>query len=200
MTTVLTREDQTDILARYLPGGRAFGSKFVPTSNLRLLLRGLAEEIFRVDESVRTFRSDIVPDQTEFFIEDWEAALGIPDACFAGTGTDTERRRDIVTKLAALGIQTADDFENLASKFGITVEVIAGGVHGIFPFEFPFFLFPSEKAARHTIIVNFLSIPSSTFFFPYTFPIIFENPGPAIIECLFRKLKPANCDIIFASF
>jgi len=40
------------------------------------------------------------------FLDEWERALGIPDDCFDLANTDDERRINILTKLAALGVQT----------------------------------------------------------------------------------------------
>ena len=113
-----------------------------------------------------------------------------------GTGTNDERRRDILAKLASLGVQTAQDFEDLAEIFGITVQVESGAdVATIFPFIFPALFFSSTKEARFTIVVTFLEEAPNAF--PLTFPITFGDELIGLLECLFAKLKPANCDIIF---
>ena len=188
-------EQYTDSLADYLPGGELFASKSVQDSNFRKLLRGLAGELFRSNGLLIEYSCEIIPDQTNKFLSEWESTLGIPDDCFSGTGTSDERRRDILVKLAALGVQTDIDFEELALLFGIVVNVKSGTINGIFPMVFPIIFFDTEKDARFTIVVTFTVPAANTF--TYTFPIVFGGAEIAILECLFTKLKPANCDIIF---
>jgi len=188
-------EEYTNSLAAYLPGGILFASKSVANSNFRKLLRGMAGELFRANGLLKEYSEEIIPDETVKFIDEWESTLGIPDECFTGTGTIDNRRRDVLTKLAALGIQTKQDFIDVAAIFGITVDVISGGGVGIFPVQFPFILFNSSKEARFTIIITF-TVPEASKF-PYTFPLPFSNNEIAVLECLFNKLKPANCKVIF---
>ena len=191
----LSHEQHTQILADYLPGGRLFVAKNIADSNFRKLLRGLSYELFTADGYLRDFQEDINPSTTTYFIGEWERALGIPDSCFSGDGSLTERRRDVVVKLASLGIQSADDFVDLGALFGITVEVRSGRYFNTFPLIFPILLGSTEKEARFTIVVDFTVEGVSRF--PLTFPFTFGNDTIAVLECLFRKLKPANCDILF---
>lgn len=188
-------EQYTNSLADYLPGGCLFASAHVQNSNFRKLLLGMSGELFRSNGLLKEYSEQIIPDQTVKFIEEWESALGIPDDCFSGTGTLTERRRDILTKLAALGIQTAQDFVDLAATFGVTVTVNSGVDEITFPLVFPVVMFTTVKEARFTIVVRFTVQAANRF--PLVFPITFGSGEIAILECLFTRLKPANCNIIF---
>lgn len=188
-------EQYTDSLARYLPGGDLFASKFKKGSNLRSLLRGMTCELFRANGFLREYSGNIVPDTTVKFIDEWESTLGIPDDCFSGSGDITERRRDVLTKLAALGVQTVQDFIDLAERFGVVVTVTPGIDEITFPLVFPIVMFTTEQEARFTIVIRFTIQADNKF--PLTFPIIFGSGEIAVLECLFTKLKPANCDIIF---
>lgn len=188
-------ESYTDSLAGYLPGGDLFASKKIPNSNFRKLLRGLSWELFRANGLLREYNSEIIPDRTNKFLDEWESAVGIPDHCFTGTGTPDERRRDILVKLASLGVQTVDDFVDLADTFGIEVQILSGRDVIAFPLIFPVPMFTTLREARFTIIVNFTTQSDNVF--PLTFPIVFGSGEIAILECLFRKIKPSNCDIIF---
>ncbi len=178
-------EQYTNSLASYLPGGALFASKSVSNSNFRKLLRGMAGELFRSNGLLKEYSEEIIPDLTVKFIGEWESAVGIPDDCFKGTGDIATRRRDILTKLAALGVQTLDDFRDLAITFGVVATIVAGSESGI--------SFSSNKAARFTIVVS-LTLPER---FPYTFPITFGDDLIALLECVFKKLKPANCQVLF---
>lgn len=188
-------EQYADSLAAYMPGGELFASKSIQDSNLRKLLRGMAGELFRSNGLLREYSNEILPDSTNKFLDEWESAVGIPDSCFSGTGSNDERRRDILVKLAALGVQTADDFVELALLFGVTVTVTPGLEEIQFPLIFPVLMFTTEKEARFTIVIEFSGAAISRF--PYTFPLLFGNSEVAILECIFSKLKPANCNIIF---
>lgn len=165
-------------------------------STFRALLHGLAGEMVRVDAALYAFRDDINPATTLYFLDEWEAALGIPDGCFSGAGSVTERRRDILIKLASLGIQTAADLVALGPLFGINISVEAAAPYAIFPMKFPIVLLSSAKEARFTIVVNYPA-GSSISTFPFTFPIIFGTVAQTTLQCLFEKLKPANCNIIY---
>jgi uncharacterized protein YmfQ (DUF2313 family) len=191
----LDLDTQAQRLADYLPGGRIFKAKNLQDSNLRRLLRGIGHELFTADGYLRDFQDDIAPSITEYFIDEWESALGIPDSCFAGDGSLTERRRDIVIKLASLGVQSADDFVELGAMFGVTVTVRSGRYFSVFPLVFPVLLFSTDKESRFTIVVDFTVEAASKF--PLTFPFTFGTEATATLECLFRRLKPGNCDIIF---
>lgn len=192
--TVLTVQEHAQRLADYLPGGRLFDAKNRSDSNLLKLLTGIAYELFTAEGYLRDYRDDIIPDATIFFLDEWEEALGIPDSCFTGTGSLNERRRDILLKLASLGLQTASDFEEIGALFGLTVTVEPAYPHAFFPMVFPLFL-GTAKEARFTIFVTFTVSASSRF--PLTFPFVFGDASMGVVECLFRRLKPANCDIIF---
>ena len=188
-------EQYTNSLADYLPGGCLFASAHVDSSNFRKLLRGMAGELFRANGLLKEYSEQILPDQTIKFLDEWEQTLGIPDDCFSGTGTLNDRRTAILTKLAALGVQTADDFVELAAVFGITVQVLSGIDAISFPIQFPGLFFNTAREARYTIFVVF-TVPAANRF-PYTFPIVFGGSAIAILECLFNKVRPANCQVIF---
>ena len=189
-------EDHADALADYMPNGRLFEAKKIGNSNYRQLLRGIASELFTAEGYLISLNDEYLPDQTVLFLDEWESALGIPDSCFSGAGTIIERRRDILVKLASLGVQTANDFEGLGDIFGVSVKVHPGiSFSSVFPATFPFIFFNSAKEARFTIIVDFTVEEASKF--TLTFPFTFGSGEIGVLECLFSKLKPANCDIIF---
>jgi len=188
-------EQYTDSLARYLPGGNLFASRYKDDSTFRKLLRGFAGELFRANGLIKEYCEQIIPDETVKFIGEWESALGIPDDCFPGSGTMDERRLHVLVKLASSGVQTQQDFIDLALLFGVTVTIMNGSANGTFPLDFPILFFNSSKDARFTIIVTFNLIEGERF--TYTFPLPFGNSTLAIIECLFNKLKPVNTEVIF---
>lgn len=192
-----TQEEHTTALAQYMPDGALFEAKNINDSNFRKLLKGFAGELFTAEGYLKTFHDQFIPDATILFLSDWERTVGIPDECFSGTGSIADRRRDVLVKLASLGVQTAADFEALGDLFGIDVSVSSGIDSGSFPYTFPMIFFNSPADARFTIVVNF-PLPQGGFFI-YNFPVIFGDKTQFILKCLFRKLAPANCQVIFRS-
>ncbi len=189
-----SKPDYTDSLARYLPNDRLFAAKNVEGSNLRSLLNGLSAENFRTNGYLREYLDQIIPDKTEKFLGEWESALGIPDCCFTGTGTIEDRRRDVLVKLASLGVQTEQDFIDLAAMFGVSITIEKGSVSGGFPLQFPALFFATAENARFTIFIN-VTVPLQVTF-PYSFPVPFGTRETGLIKCIFEKLKPANCNLV----
>jgi len=191
-----TIEEHTKALADYMPGGDLFTAKNIQDKVMYDLLKGISRESVRAESYLVDLQEEFIPDKTNAFIADWERSLGIPDDCFKGTGTNDERRRDILVKLASLGVQTNQDFVDLAALFGITVTIRSGAELIVFPFTFPMFFFATEQDARFTIVVEFeTSAIAATF--PLVFPFTFGEEIIGTLTCLFNKLKPANCQVIF---
>lgn len=190
-------DQYTNSLSQYVPNDRLFASKSIKNSNFRNFLRGLSWELFRVNGLIKEYSDEILPDRTIKFIEEWEAALGIPDDCFKTNISNDRRSLNILVKLASLGVQTNSDFVSLAALFDtvVFIRTDAPNLH-VFPFIFPITFSVGDLEARHTIIIQFVSGPGIPLF-PLTFPIPFSDEISILLECLYRKLAPANCAVIF---
>jgi len=176
-----TKEQHANALAAYMPGGRLFDAAKRNDATLRKFLIGLGCELLRSEQFLRSFEQELNINTTELFIDEWEAALGIPDDCFLGPnnidGIDG-RRRDVLVKLASLGVQTVADFEALADIFGVDVEITSGSDFDLFfPAPFPIIFIGSVEDGKFVVIVKFLT----------------PSPLTDLVECLFNKLIPANC-------
>lgn len=211
--TLFTRhpvEQHTLVLAAYLPDGEAFASKVDPDANLYKFLLGLAETQRLVEDSMQTTYEEHDYTTTDSFISEWESAVGIPDSCFKGTGSIEERRKDIEVKILSNGTQTADDFIDLAAELGVAVNIVPGITQlgtrfpfdfpvtfeddGVFPIEFTY-VFPDVKGARFTMIVEFVTATDQQF--PFEFPLTFGDERVELLQCLFKKLAPANVQVLF---
>lgn len=189
-------EEQTTSLASFMPGGRPFLAARLPSTTLRNMLYGLSGELFRADNQLNDITYEHQIDQTTQLIEQWESALGIPDHCFGNTGTLAERRNNVIIKLGHMGVQSAQDFIDLALLVGYVVHIIPGADRGVFPLGFPAYIFDRAQTARFLMVtvVETLEIPLH---FPYDFPIVFGSGINTVLECLFRQLKPANVELAF---
>lgn len=192
---MLSTEDHANAIAAHLLNGKTFEAKNIGESNFRQLLLGIAGEFRIAQEYIETLEKEYPPDNTTLFLEEWESALGIPDDCFSGAGTIEERQRDVLVKLASLGVQTADDFVRLAAIFGKTVTVSSLAEVAFPPYDVPFL--PVDVAAARFIIrvsgENLIAnIP------PYDVPFT-PSSGESVLECVLNKVAPANCRVVFVN-
>lgn len=202
MTTVAVhgKSVQADILAGNLPRGRAWVAKHDDTTNLRKLLLGLGLSIINSEETLALVGRETQLATTEALISEWEDEYGASSGCFSRLGNQTieERIANVKLMIAANGASTAEQFETIASIIGLTVSVQSGIDLISFPLTFPVFIISENREARYTIIVDMDAVPSSGSF-PYTFPITFGSAQAFLLKCLFSKLKPANCQIIYVN-
>lgn len=189
-----SKEEHADSLADYCPNDDMWAAKKIDGKKLRQLLLGFARQLRQGEDFLETVWEEADPSTTTAFIADWEAAVGIPDSCFPGTGTIEDRRAHVLVKLTA-AVQTADDFKALATLLGLDVEVKSGIEAGVFPYVFPLIFFGSPKESRFTMLVTVSNLLGKGF--PYTFPLVFSDPVLDILKCLFNKLKPANTQVVF---
>lgn len=205
MSGRLSIEQHVAALAANLPSGRVWVPKMLTGSRLNGLLRGFAPTFQRVDEVIERGIAEQIPTETETYLSEWEAALGIPDPCVPLETDTAKRQRNIEIKLAVLaGVQTKADFEYLATLFGLAVEVNAGADHvsvadGGYGLKTPVLDIPTDLAsiavARRTIVVV-ETLPDAVTF-PLEFPIPFATSEQVQLRCLFQTLKPAHTQIVF---
>ncbi len=191
ITTNNTKETQADALADYLPNGVAYRAKKYAGSVLRSLLLGFAGTYLRAQQYVDAIACGYDFTKSAELIDEWEAAVGIPDGCLknAPPVTDEQRQQQVLVKLGKMNISTALQYEELADYLGFDVTVESGWAHrGDFPVGAA-----GDKEAKFTIICTFNTIVSDSIF-PVPFPWPFESPG-GIVQCLFDQIKPANVAI-----
>lgn len=196
-----TIDENQLLLARHLPIGRVWEKGFSQDSVIGKYLLGLACEFYRFE----TLASDIVKEfdisQTNQLLIEWEKSVGLPDSCFQTDLTIAQRRVQVEQKLGKFGgAQTKADFERIAAAFGITAQVFYGscGDGFSFPWEFPtvFINYADYKEASHTIIVAITEIYTTDSTFALVFPIPFSSGPLTFLQCIFRKLAPANVEVV----
>ncbi len=193
---VKTQDQQASSLASFMPGGRPFLAAKIDNTTLRSLLIGLAGILSDEEGVLNDITYEHQIDQTTQLLEQWEAALGLPDDVFTSLGTLAERRNNILIKLGRTGVQSAQDFIDLAALLGFTVSIIPGADRGIFPLHFPVYIFDKPQTARFLMVttVYTTAVPNV---FPLAFPIVFGSGINTVLERLFTKLKPANVELAF---
>ena len=190
-----TQTQQADILAQYLRDDNLHEAKNREDSTLRKILIGLASEWLNFRSKINEVSNEYNPKTTTQLIEEWEQFVGIPDNCIPVASTIEQRRLNVLLKLAGINAATEKQFKNVASILGYNIEVSNGVSTSTFPLTLPFLLI-SEALAPFTIVIT---LPSSIQpnGFPLTFPFTLTSQQPAILDCLFNKLKPANTQLFF---
>lgn len=173
-----SQEDHTNLLAQFYPNGRLYEAKWREDKDLRKLINAYSKEHKRFYDLMVTFLQERDPRTTDIFLEDWEAAVGIPDDCIPLATTKQERRDNIVLKLTSLSIQTEQDYKDLAAVFGFTIDFVQ---QSGFPYTFPFVFSTPSTDFNWIIRGDFAS-----------------NPANAIIfQCLVIKLTTAVYKVVF---
>lgn len=190
-----TQEQQANKLSQYLRDDRLHEAKNKPDSTLHKILLGLASEWLNFRNKINEVSNEYNPQKTTALIEEWEAFVGIPDGCIPIASTIEQRRLNILLKLAGINATTEQQFKNIASILGYNIEVSNGVSTSTFPLTLPFLLI-SEASAPFTIVIT---LPASIQpqGLPLTFPFTLTAQQPSILNCLFDKLKPANCKLFF---
>lgn len=188
-----TLEQHTKALGDFLPSGPVFQGAFNPDAILHKFLSGLAVEAQQAEILISEYQNEFFPDTTNVYISEWESSLGIPDKCFTGTGTATERRRDIVCKILARGSQTLVDIQAIATKYGITVTIRKDPATG-WPWVWPH-VWEDNKANRNTLFVKLTGGTGGTPW-PWVWPHVWGG-SDTIIRCLIEQIVSAQTKVIF---
>lgn len=190
-----TQPQQADILAQYLRDDSLHEAKNRDDSTLRKILLGLASEWLNFRDKINEVVNEYNPQKTTALIQEWEEFVGIPDECIPVASTIEQRRLNVLLKLSGINVATEKQFKNVASILGYNIEVSNGVSTSTFPLTLPFLLI-SEASAPFTIVIT-LSSSIKPIGFPLTFPFTLTSQQPAILDCLFNKLKPANTQLFF---
>ena len=199
-----TLQEQSDVLAQYLPGGPLFLLKNkvatneaglrvpfeVPAqigtpinnldnSNWRKLLNGLAPQFNRYRETINEMFKQLDPTVTDVFLREWETLLGLPDNVLTETRDPDLRRLQILIRLATLGASTKEDFERIGTVAGVSVVARPK---------------TSGAGARETIIFDIagLTDPGAL---TLTLPFILGDNLPNQLIDLFKEIVPLQCGV-----
>lgn len=193
---VSTEDQFATSLAQYMPGGKAFAAASKTDTKFRKLLNGLSGEGIRTEQFIKDIADNHDINQTEFYIDEWESGVGIPDSCFPGNGTLEQRRRDVITKLAKMSISTREELIELAAYYGYTIRIYSAIERSVFPMEFPYFFTGDGYTNRFTIYVEFSEVDSE-YVFPVTFPWKFAPNNLNVVQCMINKIVAANVKVIY---
>ncbi len=190
-------ETHANILAQFYPNDVLFGGKAIDGTVFRNVLKGYARLYAKADDFILQYLDQYNLLTTDNFITEWESAVGIPDACFPGTGTMEERRLHVQLKLLANGTQTEQDFIDLGALLGktITIEHVPPSALNIPPYDVPFTPGVLEESLLFYWTVKGDGIVP--LIPPFDVPFSLDVTTAVTLTCFFNTLKPAMTIIIF---
>lgn len=187
-----TVEETARQLAGHLPEGRAWAAKTNVSSNTYALIQACAAALNRIQQQISELAMQHSIPMTSDLLPDWEKSVGIPDECLPVAESLAERRQNVIDRLRRAPIVTKAEFEALGEALiGEPITVTPGADAVVFPLSFPI-VFASGPGRFQM----FVTLPGRTGF-PYAFPIPFGLVRSELLECVFRKLVPANVTVNF---
>lgn len=192
----LTEEENFRLLNKHIPDGRFLEGAQRTETNLGKLIYALALEYYRIQVLTKKYSEELDVRKTVELITDWEKSVGLPVGNLTTTNKSLEERRKLVEGFLGNfgGVQTAQDFVDVAAFFGINCTVRPAIQHSTFPLVFPIVFMGSRKEATHTIIVETDEDIQQSFFGgdDFVFPIPFTISISSFLQDLFNLLAPAN--------
>ncbi len=115
-------DDFTSALLNLLPLGRVWPKEL--TSVQAQSVACYAPAFQRVSESAAGLLVDVFPASAVDLLSEWEATLGLPDACTVpGSQTLAERQQAVADKLSASGGPQRSYFIQIADRLGLAVTI-----------------------------------------------------------------------------
>ncbi|MBV7262553.1 DUF2313 domain-containing protein [Photobacterium sp. WH24] len=181
-----SRDAWLDVLQQLMPQGMAWSRD--NDANQTKLLRALAKHLAELDTSCDSMAREMLPNQTQTLLEDYEQYLGLPE-CENASETITDRRQAVVMKDRRKGGLATWQIEQLAADLGFDVTV-----EEIFPHHclrdcmYP--LHPERY--RHVLRVTVHNLPNArmTCLDHVLTPLVSNNAG--ILECTLNRYKLAG--------
>jgi len=189
-------KDYFKMLQALLPRGSAWNRD--PDSVLSELLRGMGDELNRLDSRSNDLKVERDTRTTSELLTNHENDLGLPDECSQSEETIQERRNLAHSKLIARGQQDKGYFISLAAALGFTVDIVeftpfwsglgasgdeCGDQTNIF-----YWLVQIEGSGE---IIEFISGSSQSG------DSLKRIPGIEALTCMIKKYKPAHTSVNF---
>lgn len=185
-------------LQALLPPGAAWTRE--QNAELTKLLRGLAEELARVDLRAADLLRESDPRGALELMSDWERLTGLPDPCTPDLDTLQERRGAVHAKLVSTGGQNRQYYIDMAAALGVEVAITE-----FFPFRVGYSAVGDPLASnddwRHTwqvdapeTIITHFAVGQSAVGQPL------RKWGNELLECAIGRHKPAHTEVLFAYY
>lgn len=159
-----------------LPRGRAWNRE--DGSNQALFCDALGKMYEQQDADSRQMLANFFPGTATDGLTEWNASVGIPDACSGVPATNGADQQQIVAKLIATGGQSLPYFEEIVAALGYAISITEfNATHQGTDAPAGMIVHPDDWA--HTWRVNILNAASAP-------------ADTTTLSCLLTKYKPAH--------
>lgn len=178
-----TVEDYTAALAALLPRGRAWPED--PDSTQRKVLAGLAASLERLDADASGLLDTSLPGSISPMLPEWEATLGLPDACLGGTPSFAERAAQVASRFTRKGGLSRQRYIDFAATLGFEITIATYS-----PFRI-----------GRTPIDGVNGIGAPDWYFVWGVTVVTNHGGlsPSVLMCELERIKPAETKVILLS-
>src|SRR5262245_40164597 len=213
-------DDYAVALAALLPVGQAWPRE--PESVLMRAIRGLAQVFGYVDaRAADLLERESDPRKTIELLPDWERNWALPDPCFKSTQTIEERQKMLVFKMTLLGAQDRQWFIDISKWLGYDITIsewapFTAGVSQVGDTR-GMELWNDRPGSHPELMDDFrweIGSPEMRFYWQvhvHKAPLMWFRVGsgqagvdPHLrigfaedLECLLRRWKPAQTDLVF---
>lgn len=180
-TARYTTDDYAAALGALLPRGRAWPED--ADSAQRRVLRGLAASFERLDADAAGLLDTSLPGSVSPMLPEWEATLGLPDPCLAGTPSFAERAAQVASRFARQGGLSRQRYIDFAAAIGFDIAITTYS-----PFR-----------VGRTPVGN--GVASDAWYFVWGVTVTANRLGfPVdVLMCELERIKPAETQVILLS-
>jgi hypothetical protein len=189
-----------ETLLAHLPRGVAWLAARVPGKNLYKLWVSFSDAYEDAVEAMCKLPVELNPYTTTELITEWEAAVGLPDACLPAATTLAERRKYVIFRLSKRRWTTEQDWKDLAELFGLTITVTPGWrvqKPALYPFCYPKSYLYLERLGRFHVFIDVdggCGDDGYAYDYPHTYG---SGERCELFKCIIDKVKPANVVVIW---
>jgi uncharacterized protein YmfQ (DUF2313 family) len=204
-----------ELFINLLPKGRLWNPNAQPT--FLKLITGVVTEFCRVDDRRDDMLNEIDPTKTDEAIDLWEDFLAIPDECTPDGQSIAERQIQIIQKLTNVGGLSKTFYEFIGAQLGfptVTVKNWVNFVAGRGRAGDPLTNYFDRHFVAGSVAGTALTEIGWLYYFnvdiPVTAATIFVAGSFAgdplrdfsneLLECTYKKIKPANSGVTFSFF
>lgn len=118
-----TSADYASAVRALMPRGRVWPDD--PGSNQSQAVSGLVGSFERLDADAVDLIADAFPATTDQLLPEWEASLGLPDACAGDAQTIAQRKAHVLVRFIGAGGQSRAHFIAYAASIGFKISITA---------------------------------------------------------------------------
>ncbi|TNC80721.1 MAG: hypothetical protein C9356_12535 [Oleiphilus sp.] len=201
----LTIETLRDVLLASLPNGPMWPR--AGDSQWGLLFEAIAPEFVEIDELDQQLIKEMSPHTASLLFDEWEAELGLPDACHGEGQTYNQRHFAMKERYSTIGRQDKQFFIDLAARLGYTITIDefspsnpgpAGNLEVVKQNGETFHVSPSGDEWNYVWRVNAPSTVNQPRQYPSQYGEPYTIVGNDLLECTLRQYAHEHRVLIFA--